>query len=257
MVNPNQNDWSRFLEDALLAHRTAYWTPLEMSPYQIVFSKACHRPVEIEHQAYWAIKKCNTAYGQERKLILRKEFRVFQKVLLFNSRLKLIVGKLHSRWDDPFVITNVFPYGAEELREEANNKNFKVNGHQIKPYYEGPSLIVREVERISLVAHYKPNSQKTMIHLNLEGSKELWNCFGSRFHDKCSDDTLRNYKSNWHLNKVNLVDKVVLARRILSRPTPSRPDEANFVSRSQSPRRVSTPTPIADFVSNSRIQSMC
>ncbi|RDY14008.1 hypothetical protein CR513_00994, partial [Mucuna pruriens] len=50
--------------------------------------------------------------------ILRKEFQVGQKVLLFNSPLKLIVGKLRSRWDGPFVITNILPYGAVELKDE-------------------------------------------------------------------------------------------------------------------------------------------
>ncbi|RDY05235.1 Pro-Pol polyprotein, partial [Mucuna pruriens] len=61
----------RLLEDVVWVHRTAYWTPLGMLPYQIVFSKDCHLLVEIEHQAYWAIKKCNMAYdqaGHERKL---------------------------------------------------------------------------------------------------------------------------------------------------------------------------------------------
>ncbi|RDY00263.1 Retrovirus-related Pol polyprotein from transposon 17.6, partial [Mucuna pruriens] len=60
-----------------------------------------------------------------------------QKVLLFHSRLKLIAGKLHSRWDGPFVITNVFPFGVVEVRDEANNKTFQVNGHQLKHFYEG------------------------------------------------------------------------------------------------------------------------
>ncbi|RDY04283.1 hypothetical protein CR513_12002, partial [Mucuna pruriens] len=77
--------------------------------------------------------------------ILRKEFKVGLKVLLFDSRLKLIVGKLHSRWDGPFVITNVFSYGAVEIRHEASNKIFQVNGHQLKHFHEGPTLLLSEV----------------------------------------------------------------------------------------------------------------
>ncbi|RDX67960.1 pol, partial [Mucuna pruriens] len=148
LTNLGQKDWSCHLEDTLWAHRTTYQTPLGMSPYQIVFGKVCHLPIELEHRAYWAVKKCNMAYDQareERKLqlqeleelhlevyensriykqrvkqfhdhrILRKEFQVGKKVLLFNSRLKLIAGKLLSRWDDPFIITKIFPYGAIEL----------------------------------------------------------------------------------------------------------------------------------------------
>ncbi|RDX86070.1 gag-pol, partial [Mucuna pruriens] len=39
-----------------MAHRTTYWTLLEMFPYRIVFGKACHLSVELEYRAYWAVK---------------------------------------------------------------------------------------------------------------------------------------------------------------------------------------------------------
>ncbi|RDX72401.1 hypothetical protein CR513_48117, partial [Mucuna pruriens] len=66
--------------------------------------------------------------------ILRKEFKVDQK-------------------DGPFVVTNVFPYGIVELRDEANNNTFKVNGHQLKPYHEDSNLSspLGKVEIITLI----------------------------------------------------------------------------------------------------------
>jgi len=75
VVQPNTKDCSKLLEDLLWAHGTAYETPFGMSPYRVVFGKACHLPVEIEHHAYWAVKGCNMASnetGMKRKLQLHK-----------------------------------------------------------------------------------------------------------------------------------------------------------------------------------------
>ncbi|RDY05892.1 hypothetical protein CR513_10219, partial [Mucuna pruriens] len=103
------------------------------SPYRIIFSKACHLPVEIEHRAYWVVKQCNLAYDQAGKQRNRPE------------------SKLHSRWDGPFVITNAFPYDVVELKDEHTNNTFQVNRHQIKLFHEGPTPTVGEIETISLM----------------------------------------------------------------------------------------------------------
>ncbi|GJX60009.1 uncharacterized protein Tco_0291399 [Tanacetum coccineum] len=80
------------------------------------------------------------------KMSSRKNFCVGQKVLLFHSRLKLFPGKLHSRWVRSFVVTNVFPHGAVEIKSLSTGKIFKVN--RLKPFYEG--FQVCNMEEMSL-----------------------------------------------------------------------------------------------------------
>lgn len=70
------------------------------------------------------------------KHILRKEFKEGDKVLLYNSRLKLFPGKLKSRWSGPFQVEKVFPYGSIEVRGDGTEA-FKVNDQHLKLYYEG------------------------------------------------------------------------------------------------------------------------
>ncbi|RDX68172.1 hypothetical protein CR513_52864, partial [Mucuna pruriens] len=164
MTNPSRRDWSRLLEDALWAHRTAYRTLLGMSPYRIVFGKTCHLLVELEHKAYLVVKQSNLAYDQnELRLEAYENSRIYkQKGKNFHDqqilRKDFRVGqKLRSRWGGPFVITNIFPYGVVQLKGEQSNNTFQVNGHQIKSFHEGPTPITSDMETISLVEPAPPD----------------------------------------------------------------------------------------------------
>lgn len=55
----SRKNWAKKLNDALWAYRTAYKNPLGKCPYKIVYGKACHLPLELEHKAYWAVKELN------------------------------------------------------------------------------------------------------------------------------------------------------------------------------------------------------
>ncbi|GJY12162.1 reverse transcriptase domain-containing protein [Tanacetum coccineum] len=129
-VGENRASWSDKLDDALWAFRTAFKTPIGCTPYKLVYGKACHLPIEHEHKAYWALKHANfdlKSAGDHRKLqinelnelrdqayensliykektkkihdskIKNRVFNVGDRVLLFNSRLKIFSGKLKTR----------------------------------------------------------------------------------------------------------------------------------------------------------------
>nr|GFA89827.1 protein NYNRIN-like [Tanacetum cinerariifolium] len=159
------------------AFRTAYKTPIGCTPYKLVYGKRCHLPIELEHKAYLALKQVNFDlavasdhrkvqltelhdHAYENSFIYKEKtkrihdskiksrlFNVGDRVLLFNSRLKIFSGKLKTCWSGPFTITKVFSYGTVEL-PQANGPNFKVNGHRVKHYSGGdvPKLVVLDLQ---------------------------------------------------------------------------------------------------------------
>nr|GEV58567.1 reverse transcriptase domain-containing protein [Tanacetum cinerariifolium] len=129
-VGENRASWSDKLDDAIWAFRTAYKTPIGCTPYKLVYGKACHLLIELEHKVYWALKHANfdlQTIGDHRKVqlnelnelcdqayensLIYKEktkrlhdskikdrvFNIDDRVLLFNSRLKIFSDKLKSR----------------------------------------------------------------------------------------------------------------------------------------------------------------
>ncbi|GKD39237.1 reverse transcriptase domain-containing protein [Tanacetum coccineum] len=167
------------LDDALWAFRTAFKTPIWCTPYKLVYGKACHLPIELEQKTYWALKHCNFNHktaGDHRKVqmnelnelrdqayknsLIYKEktkkihdskiknriFNVGDRVLLFNSRLKIFSGKLKTRWTGPFTVAQVFPYGTIKL-SQTDGPNFKVNDHRLKQYFGGdiPPMVVPDL----------------------------------------------------------------------------------------------------------------
>ncbi|GKD79378.1 reverse transcriptase domain-containing protein [Tanacetum coccineum] len=104
-VGENHASWSNKLDDALWAFRTVYKTPIGCTPYKLVYGKAYHLPVELEHKAYWALKHANfdlKTAGDHRKLQLNElnELRdqAYENSLIYKEKTKkLYDSKIKNR----------------------------------------------------------------------------------------------------------------------------------------------------------------
>ncbi|GJV47159.1 reverse transcriptase domain-containing protein [Tanacetum coccineum] len=144
-VGENRASWSDKLDDALWAFRTAFKTPIGYTPYKLTADD--HRKVqmnelnELRDQAY----ENSLIYKEKMKKIhdskiKNRVFNVGDRVLLFNSRLKIFSDKLKTRWTGPFTVAQVFPYGTIEL-SQTNGPNFKIPSGKSKVHIDVLSVL--------------------------------------------------------------------------------------------------------------------
>ncbi|GJU78380.1 reverse transcriptase domain-containing protein [Tanacetum coccineum] len=106
-VGENRASWFDKLDDSLWAFRTAFKTPIGCTPYKLVYGKACHLPIELEHKAYWTLKHCNfdlKSAGDHQKVQMNElnELRdqAYENSLIYKEKTKKIHdSKIKNRCD--------------------------------------------------------------------------------------------------------------------------------------------------------------
>lgn len=161
-VSTPRKNWAVKLNEALWACSYAYKTHIWTNPFNLVYGKSCHLLVELEHKVYCAIKthnmKCRTVEGKiildlheleklrlnayENALIYKEHQKGIKwggLVLIFNSRFRIFLIKLHSRRSRPFEVTIMTQTDAVEVWH-ISTQLFIGNGKRLKQHHTGEEM---------------------------------------------------------------------------------------------------------------------